>query len=125
MEVSRLVDGVRKAFELAQKSDNYELMKEMMSIQSMAYSLQEENQNLKKEIADLRVLDKLAGKIYIKDDAYYLKKEDGKDDGPFCTRCWDKDKSLIRCRVWKEAITERFICDCPECNSRGYLSRGI
>lgn len=122
MDVSTFISGIKKAFEMAQKSDNYELMKEMMSIQATAYSLLEENQALKNEIVELKSLEKVESNIHQKDDAYYLKNDYGEDDGPFCTRCWDKDKSLIRLRVWQEAYTERFVCDCPECNSRGYLS---
>lgn len=121
MEISSLLAGVKKAFELAQQSDNYELVKEMMSIQSMANSLQDENRSLKEEIDKLKSLNKIADEIYLKGDAYYLKKDNGVEDGPYCTRCWDKDKLLIRCRVWEEAYTNKLVCDCPECNSQGYL----
>ncbi|MEO0131295.1 MAG: hypothetical protein ABIK76_06355, partial [candidate division WOR-3 bacterium] len=41
------------------------------------------------------------------------RKENGEKDGPFCTRCWDKNKDLIRMHpCGNPAYSE-----CPECKN--------
>lgn len=116
-----IYEAVKDGVKLVQQSDNVELMKVLMNIQTQAYDLLNENQRLKEEILELKNMNKKAENIYLKGDAYFLKSENGKDDGPFCTRCWDKDKLLIRCRVYTEAYTEALKCCCPECNSDGEM----
>jgi hypothetical protein len=41
---------------------------------------------------------------------YYLKKDD-KEDGPFCFRCWDAEKLLVRVFVYDNG--QRI---CPQCS---------
>lgn len=57
-------------------------------------------------------------KPIVRNNAYWLPNKDGTEDGPFCTKCWDKNKHLIRLNNWGDAG------QCPECKNIYRFGRG-
>ena len=75
-----------------------------MEMQKRIADLENENKDLKEK---LRIKEDL---IY-ENNSYWINKE-GKKDGPFCSRCWDKNKDLIR--IHRIVGNDR---KCPECKN--------
>ena len=51
-------------------------------------------------------------RVHLRDEMYYLPLEDGSEDGPLCTRCFDVDGKLVHLQVanWDQPR-------CPECKT--------
>lgn len=102
-----ILDDVRKAIEEARTGgDTYELL---LKIQRGVQDLLEENLRLRGEA--------LAGspaqpqpEVVFDRNAAWKKKPDSVLEGPYCTRCWVKDKSLMPLTKANDAYYR-----CPEC----------
>ena len=55
----------------------------------------EENETLKAEVRALKASRELAHSLQHDGKVYWIAQGD-KWDGPFCSRCWDKDEKLVR-----------------------------
>ena len=83
-----------------------------ISIQEKDLELMAKNQELREENARLRGELKIRDSLRFHQDAYWLDEVDQATDGPFCSKCWDDDKKLIRlvfCPDPKYSM-------CPKCN---------
>jgi hypothetical protein len=90
-----LVDNFKDLFKLADAVNNLDLYKKLTELQTRAMELEEENRTLKDEIRTIREQQDISGRMIVNDNSYYV--DDGKQlDGPFCMRCWDADRKLIR-----------------------------
>ena len=67
--------------------------------------LEAENKKLKEEIA-------IREDLEYSDNCYWMQKGE-KKDGPFCSRCWDKEKLLIRMHPMGNKAYSR----CPSCDN--------
>ncbi len=67
---------------------------------------------LEREVRSLREAGDLKARVYAQDEMYFVRQDDSRDDGPFCTRCYDTDGKLIRLQVadWDQP-------KCPECRT--------
>lgn len=65
------------------------------------------------EIRGLQAQQNLEKEVFLKLGAYWRRKDSGEEDGPFCTRCWDLNKHLLRLRTtnYKKGAF------CPECKT--------
>ncbi len=93
------------------KTKDLKLLEKFISFQQSAMELFDENRKLKTELEILNRGKKLQGTIVYKDGVYFLRNND-KESGPYCTRCFDKDKNLIRLRMWENGYAT-----CLECRS--------
>lgn len=68
---------------------------------------------LESEIRDLKEKLKIKGEIFFEKNACWLKKENAKLEGPFCSGCWDNEdkKQLIHLHQVRENVWR-----CPLCN---------
>ena len=73
-----ILDTAKDVITLVQKADNLELVKQVLALQSDIMKMMDENRTLKDE------------------NYYWLPKEDGTEDGPFCSACQDGDHKLVR-----------------------------
>jgi len=71
----------------------------MLEMQGKILELSEENKELKEKL-------EIKGKITLKNNFYYIE-----NDGPFCTRCRDVEKKLVR------AHPKGNYAKCPECET--------
>jgi len=104
---------LQEAGKIEQYKKILEAQKELLDMQKKIDDLEEENRELKKKL-------KIKESVAYRNNAYWVKKSEKEEDGPFCSRCYDKDKDLIRMQPcgnpeWGE---------CPECNNRVQTTKG-
>ena len=98
-----LIDSAKDAAKLVQQIGNIELYEKLVSVQTDAMAMTEENWKLKEEVRslkdDLRSLKQqieVQGSLEYTTDGYYQTTDEGERDGPFCSVCWDIDRKLVR-----------------------------
>lgn len=101
---------LQEAGKIEQYQQILETQEKLLEMQKKIIDLENENQKLKEQ---LDIKDNL---IY-KEELYWLK-NGSYEDGPFCSRCWDVNKKLVRA---KGRRNNGFIC--PECNH--YTGSGV
>ena len=113
---STVKDTIKDAVTIAQKSDNIQLYKSILDAYNAAIELMGENVDLKERIKELESQKVTGDMLEFNNNAYWVKKEDGSVDGPFCSKCWDSEKKLVRMHVVN--IKEKAkAAKCPNCNS--------
>lgn len=83
--------------------------------------LKEENFSLKRELEKAKDFTELKSKLIHKDNHYFIKEND-KEDGPFCTKCFDADNKLIRLHQGNLIEGVQYFT-CPNCKTQ--TSTGI
>lgn len=106
-----IIDTVKEVVSIAQKIDNIELYKQILSLQSDVLKLVDENTKLKQEIATFKETAKIKAALRFQNGEYFQKKEDDSEDGPFCQICWDVDQRLAR------LIPDRYRNFCDYCEN--------
>ena len=91
-----IVDNLKEVVALVQKIDNIELLRQIMSLQAEVLSLWDENNRLKAEVRAVKEQLAYAGELRFHRDGYWKPTPDGKEEGPFCSVCWDVDRTLVR-----------------------------
>ena len=92
-----IIDNIKGVAEVVQKAGNFELYQKMLDVYKDALSLSDENKTLKLKIEELESKFKIKEEVYCERNALWIKKLDkGGSDGPFCTRCWDVERILVR-----------------------------
>lgn len=113
------LDYIKTALELAKKAQSVELQGELLNIKEEYLKLQEENLQLRERNAELER--KKAQPVVYRQPSYFQTKEDGTEDGPFCQRCYDADKKLIRTHDLKQETG--MLRNCPECKTSVWAER--
>jgi hypothetical protein len=95
-----ILDNAKQVAKAVEEIHNLELYQRVLGLHSDIIELVEENNRLRGENAELRKQKEIKGKLRVVDDpdpVYYLYDAQGKrEDGPFCTVCWDIDNKLVR-----------------------------
>ena len=99
----------RAAFELAKNAQSVELQRELLEMQEEYNTLRDQNIALKERVKELEASQALATDLTYRDSAYYLRGGPG-EDGPFCQRCWDVDKRLVRVQIGSGSL--RYCAQC-------------
>jgi len=107
-----IFDTFKSIIKVLQDAGKIELIQQILEIQ-------QEHLDMQKKIADLEDKNKrceeklkIKEKLAYENNAYWINNE-GKKDGPFCSRCWDKDMFLIRMHTCPNP-TARI---CPACKT--------
>jgi hypothetical protein len=97
-----IANAVKEVVSIAERVGNRELTERagdllvrILDIQTKMAELANENHALKLRISELEQAGELAGKLVYQESVYWLLIE-GVSDGPFCPKCWDAEKKLIR-----------------------------
>jgi len=89
-----IIDNVKDIAELIKKYNNVELNRKIIDLRDEIFELRENNLKLKEE-------NKISEKIVFEKPYYWLK--DGlKKDGPYCQKCYDDNKKLIRLQEMRD-----------------------
>jgi len=107
-----ILDEIKSAAGIINKIGNMELYQKILDIQAQAMDLMERNVGLQKENFELKKDLEISKKLMHERDAYWIS-EDGKKDGPFCTRCWDAEKKLVRLHKTGNPVYSK----CPNCTA--------
>jgi len=102
--------------ELIKKGATVEAQEKIMELRESALELQEENFTLRERVRALEDELKLKQQLKFEKTKYWL--IDGQTkDGPFCQRCYDVEKKLVRLQDYENSWY------CVECK-QGYDYRG-
>jgi hypothetical protein len=110
------LDLVKSAFKLAQKYRQADLQSAISELLGKVMELAEENYNLRGEVRTLKEQAEIQGQLLYKNATSWRKLQDGKEDGPFCPRCWEYEKKLIHMRQSTTNTYEGYPhAFCPQC----------
>lgn len=101
-EVKNIAYVLKEAWKIDEYSKILELQQQLLDMQNTISELHKDNK-------DLRDKFDFKWKLIYKNNARY-----NWEDWPFCSRCWDKNKELIR--IISRGINNDY-ADCPECKN--------
>jgi hypothetical protein len=115
------VEYFKAAYDLARKAQNVELQAQLMGAREEFNALQEETLRLRQRVAELEREREIQQAVEYKEPSYYLKKPDGTGDGPFCQRCYDVERRLVRTHQYESMLG--VFRKCEQCKSEVSVSR--
>ncbi len=110
-----IIDDIKSVAKTIQQVDNIELYKKILDVQSEALDLLEKNQELIEENKKLNEKLKIQAELVLKNNSYWI--GDDAKNGPFCSRCWDVEKNLVRLHPCGNPA----YYDCPNCKCGSVL----
>lgn len=114
-----IYEAIKDAANIASKADNIELYRLLIDVQKESLDLLEENRQLKLKIAELEDNKGIDESLIYNNNSYFLK-DDTRYIEPYCTRCWDADRKLIRLHIEEWPDRSNLSGECPSCKSRVY-----
>ncbi len=111
-----ILDNAKQVAKAVEEIHNLELYQRVLGLHSDIIELVEENNRLRAENADLRKQEDIQSRLRLGNDrrthVYFLHKKDGeREDGPFCTVCWDIDRKLVRPFYYTSESGSGYICE--------------
>lgn len=103
--IMTLYDGLKDAAKVLREADKLEQYKEIVDAMQKMIEMQTRIGELEDELLELKKVRDLSEQLEYQDKAYWLD-----EDGPFCSRCWDADKTLVRLRQQNDQKSD-FDCD--------------
>jgi hypothetical protein len=110
----------KDVWDLAKKAQSVELEKKLLDIQAEFNALQAEHTSQAERIRELEREKDISAELTFRYPMYYRSRPGGREDGPFCARCWDVDRRLVRARIFESAGGPQ--PQCKQCNIE--MSRG-
>jgi len=90
-----IIDSLKLAVDALKQSGKVDVIQDIIGAQSQIIELMDENKGLKNQLEDCKEKLKIKGSINFDLNAYWLTKEDGEKEGPYCSLCYDSNKKLI------------------------------
>ncbi len=90
-----IMQTIKKAMDIADYLKDAELKAAMLSLTEEVLDLQREKLDLRTKLLTLEEIEQNKKGLEFNGNAYW-KVEGDKKDGPFCSGCWDKSKTLAR-----------------------------
>jgi len=111
-----VIDTAKDIYDLVKKGATIELQEKINQFREEAINLQSENIKLKERIKDLEDQLNIRENLIFEGSVYWLETPETKKDGPYCQKCYNVDKNLVRLRriEFKGKATFR----CLQCKSR-------
>ena len=106
-----VIDIVKKGATLAEQEKVVRLREIVLELREAILELQEENLKLKEKISGLQSKKKTEESMMWDGEFYWFEDKNGegeivKKDGPFCQKCYDDERKLIRLQV----VDENWYC---------------
>jgi hypothetical protein len=114
-KIMGIIDILKSTAETLRKADKIEEFQQILSVQEKLLEMQKNILDLEEKNKSLNEKLKLKENVFFENNAYWLKKDDGSKDGPFCLRCWDKNQKLIRMQYHAALSYRRASFDCTDC----------
>ena len=106
-----IFDNLKSIGKILQEAGKIEQYKQIIEAQKELLEMQKKITELEGEIEKLKAKLKIKENLIYENNVYWIKIDEKNKDGPFCSRCWDKDKNLIR--MHSRSNPAYFYC--PEC----------
>lgn len=110
MGIFNQLKSIAKILQEAGKIKQYQ---QILEVQEKLLEMQSKIQDLEKENSELKEKLKIKENLIYRNNVYWINNKD-KEDGPFCPRCWDADKKLVRLQPFDKSD---YSYDCPNCKS--------
>lgn len=116
-----IFDDLKSIGEILQEAGKIEQYRQILETQKELLEMQKKIQELENENKELKERIKIKENLILENNVYWIKKDEVKD-GPFCTRCYDKEKNLIRMQHHPAQYYDGEKCigasyKCPECKN--------
>jgi ribosomal protein L37AE/L43A len=108
-----IMPNYKEIIDLLKRGATLEAQEKIADLREGALELQEENLELRKRVAELEQKLELRQSVVYRAPSYWVSR-DGKDDGPYCQKCFDADSKLIRLQT----TGEKGLWLCGSCNQR-------
>ncbi|MBB6632619.1 hypothetical protein [Cohnella thailandensis] len=105
-----IIDNIKSVASVIQKADNIELYRKILDLQYEAMELVQQNNELRNQIMELRGKLSTQENLVFRNNQYWKVLEGDKQDGPYCSKCWDVDNKLVRHNVLNNGYVT-----CPNC----------
>ena len=106
------MEDARTVVNLIQKLDTLELHKKILDLQTEILKLYQDNLEVKTANHSLKERIQIKENLEFRGKAYWRRKQDGSEEGPFCSACWDVKQQL----VWSHEFTnDPGHYRCPAC----------
>ncbi|MFA4890887.1 MAG: hypothetical protein WC604_00835 [Candidatus Gracilibacteria bacterium] len=113
-----IYDAAKDAAKILKEAGKIEEYQKILDLIDDLFEKRNEIEKLKEENAKLKDQVKVKDEYIYKNNCYWHKET---KDGPFCSRCFDKHKELIRIHP---TFIESNLAVCPECkNSANFTGR--
>ncbi|HTA24886.1 MAG TPA: hypothetical protein VK763_15240 [Terriglobales bacterium] len=90
-------DTIKEAMDFARKTKNADLAMKLVDAYRDMLGMMEANSQLRSEISKLKDQGELERSLkFDRTQGSYTLLRDGKEEGPFCSTCWDIDRRLVR-----------------------------
>jgi len=107
-------DDLKSIGKVLQEAGKIEQYKQILETQEKLLEMQKKINDLEEENKELREKLKIKENLFYENNCYWIKKSENQKDGPFCSRCYDKNKDLIRIHP----LSDPEYSECPECKNR-------
>lgn len=107
-------EDIKKIATVLQEAGKLDLYEKLLEIKQQAMEMQEKIEKLSSENRNLSRNLNIKGNLELVDNHYWLK-DQGKLDGPYCTKCWDKEQLLIRVPTYND---NAYQFECPNCQTK-------
>jgi len=102
-----LFETLKDVVTLVQKTDNIELVKQVLSLQAQALEMQDQNRALSERVKALEHALEFAGSLRFEAPFYFA----ANDKIPYCARCWESNRRAIHLKSdWNDRRWECFDC---------------
>jgi hypothetical protein len=89
-------ETLKDLFTIANRLRDAELLQKLVEVQMEGAKIAQENVRLRQVLTDLHRKMKTDQEIHYRDDVYWRKLEDGKEEDPFCPKCFHRDDKTPR-----------------------------
>jgi regulator of replication initiation timing len=97
-----IITSAKEIADLVQKLGNIELYRKIVELEGQIIELTRENHSLSEQVNELQK--QLAFKSQIQYEGKMYRRVDGTaKTGPYCQRCYDVDRKLVRLQSWDDA----------------------
>lgn len=113
MGYSDIKEMLKDARNIATGANDIQTVNLLKDIQLEVYDLLDENRLLRDEIQEMKNIESSKKSMIWKGNVYFQK-----NDGPFCTKCFDGEYKVIRMKVlpgWHSNFIE---AKCPKCHNK-------
>ena len=117
-----IFDELKSIGKILQEAGKIEQYQQILDALQKLLEMQNKISELEAEKRDLREKLDIKENLKYENNTYWIYRDD-KKDGPFCSRCWDVSKNLVRI---KQSISNSAFHACPECKTQvqtGHISR--
>ena len=88
-------DELKSIAQVLQEAGKIDLYEKILAIQQQLLEMQEKIRIQDTEIRDFKDKLKIKADLVFEKSAYWIKKDDGSKEGPYCPTCWEKDNKVI------------------------------